>query len=440
MAVSAPAPLNTTIRFPASLNYRDELRTFAHARSSQIRLRPEEVDSITISTFADVRRFKIPTASTATAIDGNSIRLVFDATCTRSSGTATDGPRFPNDIRTLISYGIFRLGSAEINRAEAFSVKVNIDNLFDQPDAVQNDNLGIAPPALRDDWAAGRRYEIPINTISTVFQDRLFPLHKTGKWNAQWQIEIAFRPASEVLEGTGTLTYTLSNIELHYNVLQMTNDADVAAFNSLLAGAAEIHFTAYDHYLSTISSTSNHFVIPVHRGSIRYILGVFREQANLTDVTVNDKNSKFEIGNLTSYFAKIRGRVVPDEPIEYDHSNSYPSGSELLKHVKSVFDANYDINSRKHAIWLQERQINDSSDPRFIVAIDLSGFKQRGHQAIISGEDLAANANNNLVIITNHSSVPSPTQQVDWFIGYDAILKVEGGRAYTLDAGSGERV
>jgi hypothetical protein len=354
------------------------------------------------SVYSQTVRFTIPNSDLVML---NTLRFQFTgATSINTSGFINGLEPLIKDVKLIVDGRV----CASLNDTGLFA---HIWRMM-TTSATSNNTLGQLVEGYRATLAiakgnfAGKTYSLPIAfEDSFINQDSLLPCFMLGKV----QIEIGLEPnVFKVVESDASLvapTYTVSNAELHYDILR--GDNLESQYIGKPYSLKSIGVQSQDYTITT-TNTAIQLSVPFH--SVRGIFFVMRDTySQLSNQSTVSKEQTFGNSTLASYSIKYKGEILPANGIKI---NGVDDTREMLRLIDKDFGSN-ELNSW----WLSASNITD-----------LHGYSFQSHYGSISGADLVASTSP-MFLMLNFTAMPATALLVNIWIMYDTQCTF-GGQNY----------
>lgn len=306
------------------------------------------------STYTPGQRCYIDLPSSPSDLKGSFLSFNADIT---TPGAASTYDRFTFPIGSVIERLRVLVGSEPIEVIDnyqllhgAMSNLYSGDLITGQALAALNMEGSFVPATRATQSIVDKTYTIKL------FADSLRQFWALDKLNQQFRIELTFAQPAACLESDGTApSYTVSNVLYSYDQVTLPKFINDKIDAEIRAGTYEILFHPFQNFTDTSlgASTRGDLSIPARYRIVSKVLSIIRENASVSDLTVDYKTTKYDsnINNITSLALKVNNQYIP--------SDRTPQLAQ---------DANKD-----HDILLR----------RFFDAFeDISGAKKRGYNAI----------------------------------------------------------
>lgn len=274
---------------------------------------------------------------------------------------------------------------------------------------------------------SGFSYEVPLRYLSDLFE-HVLPTDRMSK--TTWQLEFQFETAakSHYANADSSLTYTLSNMQLEYVVLNEDNPP---------TGGSQLPFNYvnYERNIGTSNASSFNLKLNSNTKSCNAYEFTLRDQSIVSSLSTQGKMDKFAFSSLTDFQFDLNGVNYPSNVIDAT------DGVEPYKHMISDNQLwqlpNFDIEQFYNQDSVTGNQESlESQTPggsggskaifRFSFAPKFKTFFYPQKMVIGGGANLYSSSGNNSCII-NKNSVAT-TYQIDSFTESDCVLIIDGAK------------
>lgn len=302
--------------------------------------------------------------------------------------------------------------------------------IYNNPDATSAtavESMGFGTQAQRNARHAGNatfRYVIPL--MSGILARRLLPLGNLQ--NHAFRIQLTLEDAARCVETDGTNPIiTVSNIRFYYSTFSAPDviEAALAQYAGLYGGVMTMgfHTWRYVPQLLTAGVQSVSVPIPFAATSISWLLQTFRNQAQDTTTTVNNKFLTWLPFNLTEVQLNINNK-------------DYIPAQGMLNCTESARWHLY----RNFLMWLDKTKTSGMLTERFppsvtqtafiddkmVIVWDFEAFPEE--HSLVSSFSTDINSNTTLICQMNFSvNIPVNTILENWFQIYQQITLYAGG-------------
>lgn len=240
-------------------------------------------------------------------------------TFTGIAGTGSTYNRINFDVRSLIKRVEVLIGSRVVVDISNFNVLSNMldmledTNLFSTVGVISQ---GTGSQAQRAAAFANSTYDVQLYHFNTSFFHSILPLQKLA---TNVRLRITFAPANECLESDGTgASYTINNLQLHYNVLIPDDKFDKLWNQKVSAGGIHWTYETFSNFQTTnllgAGTNAATQVLNYKYNSLLGIMMVMRDSANIYSLAANDKLNKFNYNDLNSFRLRISSQSYPIDP------------------------------------------------------------------------------------------------------------------------------
>lgn len=283
------------------------------------------------------------------------VRLRFYASATGTGGTYI---RFINNIASALFNRItIKIGHTTVCDIDQFAI---VNNLFTEMQKTSDwaSNAGVLAGydtlANRNTSSSGKYYECELPIMRLL--GSLLPTYLRAH---EITLEFFTNPVTSALETDKTSpTYAVSDMEAICDCIFIADQKRVEAVSNNLI----IPFESYKVQTATIASglTSYNVKLNANFKNLQGIAVVFLNDADLSDMTINDRFETFQKDNLKSMVIKVNGsRVVHRESIDYSKSQGY---YEMLKF----------FGNKPHDRVLGGTYAQYNADDKFVACLDFS--------------------------------------------------------------------
>lgn len=283
------------------------------------------------------------------------VKMRLYASC---SATSSSYCRFINGIASaLFNRVTIKIGHTTVQDIDNFNV---VNNLFTEMQLTADWANNAGPLAghegvsARNTAGAGKYYEFELHIMRLL--SSLLPTYLRSQ---EITLEFFTNAATAAIETDGTSpTYSISSAELVADVIYLHDQKRIEAVSNNLI----IPFESYKVQSQTIATglTSYNVKLNANFKNLQGIAVVFLNDADLSDVTVNDRWETFQKDNLKSMVVKINGqRQVHREGIDFSKNQGY---YEMLKF----------FGNKPHDRVLGGTYAQFNADDKFVAALDFS--------------------------------------------------------------------
>lgn len=280
---------------------------------------------------------------------------------------------------------------------------------FDVQDVLGPDAYGYATQFARNaKGATTTNYTIPL--LCGFMLSGIVPL---GALQQVLQLELYMDEPQKFVETDGTLpVVTLTNIYIHYDVLEMGDEFTAAVNRMTTSGGGLCYpFRSFTYYTQPVISSRSDLVIPHSSDGIEAYISVLRQNNNLYDTTVNDKFLSWPKNSAVDSQLRFNNDFYPLEPILYvgDQLQGYVN---YLKWVDSWKLAGV-YNKVTPTITATDFNIN-----RFLVVNQIETHPNEG---LVSDKSTTMAGNNVFLRLNLSAPPPVPTSCETFVQWYTAI-------------------
>lgn len=189
----------------------------------------------------------------------------------------------------------------------------------DYYDAIGSRVYGTGSQAERNALGASTSYRVAVPISAGYFTTGVLPLHATK--NFWTELEIYLAPANTVIETDGlTPSYTLSNIDIHYEAICSWNGTYERSLSELVDRAKfNVWFNTFTTFQNNVINQQSDLIIANRQESVNQIISWMYNTGTVTSTTTNDKFITFAKNDAFSYQLKFNNRLWPDEEIRTDN-------------------------------------------------------------------------------------------------------------------------
>ena len=346
--------------------------------------------------------------------------LTFYAIAPLNGGTYV---RFSYPIQTMFSRAQVYLGSTLIEDIDDFNVLQGLFKEVSSYDSVNNVGLeGYYLAATRaTETNAGRLYTVRLRLESL---ERVWPLHKL---KLPLRLVLTVADGSNFLEYDGsTPTVTINNMYMNFYIIQPDAAVDSVIDAAIQAGGMKVYFRSWDNYNTQVgTATNNTLLLPFKRRVVQSILAAWRDQADVTGVTVNGKFvDQFQAKGVISAYVRVLNQIFPADKYDMNFTSGYQMMSPVLNSIME--DTTHPFLRQQDTFSLQDIA------NRTVAAFDLRVDSSPGSQGLRNnGIDTSGSANSQSLGLTY--SALTGALQYDVFARYECVVTILPNGNVVLD-------
>ena len=350
-------------------------------------------------------------------------------------------PRASKCIASIFDYITVYVGSQKIEDVQGYGLLHSAFNeIFSSAEGMQgrlNMLEGESDAIDRFSNRTGMRYSLRL-ILGSLKQ--VIPLNLIRD---QLRIELKLvSNLNQVLENgntTDTLSHTISNVEFHYETLEV----DPGYYNALQSqikssGQIAIPFHTHSWNQQTVSGTTATPILPF---SFKRLVGLWfiqRDPTLVNTVTTLEKFKNYFFNNLDNYRWKIKNQYYPQDAVSALDPQSRANAVESLEYLFRLI--NTDRDQELAALYNKKFVINNrnSLQGKFIAAFCINSTSFNGVNPNAANQLLAfsgidtTGAGNQITLELRYTSSVSSTQ-IDNYCGHQDSLIIKADGSVILD-------
>lgn len=357
----------------------------------------------------NIIRFRFPSDG---IVDFRESCITFGATTTILGAIH---PLLPKDITGLLSRVVVKLnGQPVVDEIgfNLFEIMTSNKNPAGWESTVGKLTKGYSDVALtREANAANVNKRYAIQFRRGLFHDKIIPL----KFCPEFQVEITLAQPSDCLfrnAAIGTLVYTVNDVKFHFDTLNLDASFDQFVLSKINGGGLPIIFRTITNYqYPSFVGTNLQFQLPIKVSAAQQVYMVMRNQAAISDDTVDTKLTTYNNNNFGNHRLKINNEYLPNDAIR--------STIEAWEALSDAWGISQDDECRGATNY---------ETTSFILAQQLDPHRETD---LSTGVNLA-NGSSSVIVEINLNAAPVAAQAVDVFLLHENMVLIQPSRTSTF--------